>query len=93
MNPYLEPTKQAIIASYVNTFYGKVPGDQFADNLSRIFRLKQKVLANIADYVRREVDERKKPLNQTLENIGFFASILVEYLDRDGNQPVTKEGL
>lgn len=92
-NPYLEPVKQTILASYCNTFYGKLPPDEFADTLSRIFRLKQKVLSNIAEYVRREVEVRGKPINQTLQNISFFASILVEYIDRDGNQPITKKDL
>lgn len=92
-NPYLIPTKQAILAAYCNEFYGKVPPDEFADNLSRIFKLKQKVFGNIADYVRREVETRGKPLDITLHNISFFAAILVEYIDRDGNQPITKEGL
>lgn len=90
INPYLIPVKQAILAAYCNEFYGKVPADEFADTLSRIFRLKQKPLANIADYVRREVDVRGKPLTQTLANISFFAAILVEYIDRDGNQPIVK---
>lgn len=89
-NPYLDSVKQTIIASYCNTFYGKVPPDQFADTLHRIFLLKQKVLGNLAAYVRREVEVRGKPINQTLENISFFASILVEYIDRDGNQPIDK---
>lgn len=91
--PYLTATKQAILAAYVNEFYGKIPADQFVDNLARIFRLKQKVLSNIAAYVEREVETRGKPLDRTLSNISFFAAILVEYLDRDGNQPITKEGL
>lgn len=89
-NPYLDPVKQAILAAYCNTFYGKVSADAFADNLNRIFVLKQKVLSNIAEYVRKEVDVRHKPLNQTLENVSFFAAILVEYIDRDGNQPIDK---
>lgn len=89
-NPYLDPVKQTILASYCNTFYGKMSADAFADNLHRIFMLKQKVLANIAEYVRKEVDVRHKPLDQTLANISFFAAILVEYIDRDGNQPIVK---
>lgn len=90
MTDYLTLTKQTILAAYCNTFYGKVPPDQFADTLARIFRLKQKVLSNLAAYVRREVEVRGKPLDQTLINISFFASILVEYIDRDGNQPIAK---
>lgn len=90
MTDYLTLTKQAILASYCNTFYGKVPPDQFVDTLNRVFKLKGKVLGNLAAYVEREVNVRGKPLEQTLNNISFFASILVEYIDRDGNQPIVK---
>lgn len=90
MTDYLTAVKQTILASYCNAFYGKVPADQFVDTLNRVFKLKQKPLANIAAYVRREVEVRGKPLDKTLDNISFFASILVEYIDRDGNQPIDK---
>jgi hypothetical protein len=90
MIDYLTAVKQAILASYCNSFYAKLPPDQFADTLNRLFKLKQKPLANIAAYVQREVEVRGKPLNKTLNNISFFASILVEYIDRDGNQPIIK---
>lgn len=88
-SPHLPAVKQAILAAYCNTFYGKVDADQFVDTLNRVFKLKQKVLANLAAYVEREI-ARGKPLDKTLINISFFAQILVEYIDRDGNQPIDK---
>lgn len=87
---YLDAVKRTILASYINTFYHTTPPDQFVDTLNRVFTLKQKVLANIAAYVQREVEVRGKPLDKTLDNISFFAAILVEYIDRDGNQPIVK---
>ncbi|TWW08799.1 hypothetical protein E3A20_20700 [Planctomyces bekefii] len=87
---YLNATKQAILVTYCNEFYGRVPSDQFVDTLNRVFSLKQKAFKNIATYVQREVEVRGKPLDQTLVNISFFANILVEYIDRDGNQPIKK---
>ena len=87
---YLDAVKGVILAAYINQFYRAMPPDQFVDTLNRIFVLKQKVLANIAAYVQREVEVRGKPLDKTLENISFFAAILVEYIDRDGNQPIAK---
>jgi len=47
-------------------------------------------MINIATYVKNEVEVRGKPLDITLNNISFFAAILVEYIDRDGNQPIVK---
>ncbi len=86
---HLPAVKQTILAAYCNTFYGKVEADQFVDTLSRLFRLKAKMLGNLAAYVDREI-ARGKPLDKTLNNISFFASILVEHIDRSGNQPIDK---
>lgn len=87
---YLKITKQAIIAAYCNEFFFKLSPDQFVDTLNRIFTLKHKVLENIARYVEKEVEARGKPLDVTLNNISFYASILVEYIDKNGNQPIVK---
>lgn len=90
MNNYLPLVKQAIIATYCNEYFGKTDPDKFVEDLNRIFVLKQKVLSNIAEYVKKEVEVRGKPLNQTLNNITFFSAILVEYLNKNGNQPIKK---
>lgn len=87
---YIHGVKRAILANYFNSYYHNTPPDQFVDTLNRIFTIKQKVLTNIAIYVQREVEVRHKPLEQTLQNISFFASIIVEYIDRGGNQPIKK---
>ena len=87
---YLNATKKVILANYCNTYYSKVSADEFVDTLNRIFTLKQKVLTNIAKYVQYEVELRGKPLEKTLNNISFFSGIIVEYIDRDGNQPIKK---
>lgn len=87
---YLHATKRAILATYCNDNYAVVSPDQFVDTLNRVFTLKKKVLANIARYVQNEVEGRGKTLDATLANISFFSAVLVEYIDRDGNQPISK---
>ncbi len=89
MNSYLEQVKQVIAITYLQNNLGRLSTDQVVETLHRLFLLKQKPMANIAAYVEREV-MRGKDLIQTLQNISFFANVLVEYLERDGNQPIIK---
>jgi len=89
MSPYLEQVKQVIAVTYLQGNLGRIPTDQVIETVYRIFLLKQKPMANLAAYVEREV-ARGKSLNDTLSNISFFAAVLADYLERDGNQPITK---
>lgn len=89
MSPHLEAVKQVLTVTYLNAALGRAPTDQVVETLSRLFLLKQKPMANIAAYVDREV-ARGKDLHTTLTNVAFFAGVLVEYLERDGNQPIVK---
>ncbi len=87
---YLDAVKRTLLIAYINSYHSALSPDAFVDTLNRIFALKQKVMTNIAEYVRREVEVRGKPLDKTLENISFFAAILVDRVERAGNQPIAK---
>lgn len=87
---YLDAVKRTILIAYINAYHSALAPDAFVDTLARIFTLKQKVLANVAAYVQREVEVRGKPLDKTLANISFFSQILVERVERAGNQPIDK---
>ncbi len=87
---YLDAVKRTLLIAYINANHLALGPDSFVDTLARIFTLKQKVMANIAAYVQREVEVRGKPLDQTLQNISFFAAILVDRVERAGNQPIDK---
>ncbi len=87
---YLDAVKRTLLIAYINSYHAALPPDAFVDTLARIFTLKQKVMQNIAAYVQREVEVRGKPLDQTLTNISFFAAILVDRVERAGNQPIIK---
>lgn len=88
LSQYEKWIKGTIIAAYTNVFLQQDDPDQFATTLHRIFQRKQKVFANLATYAKREVEERKKPLQETVNNLAFFAGVLREYVNKNANQPI-----
>lgn len=87
---YDEAVKKTLIVHYSNHLLNQLPADEFVDTLSRLFRLKAKMIRNIAKYVQREVEVRGHPVDRVLGNIGFFALVFVEYIHKDNGQPIHK---
>lgn len=85
---YERAVKSTIIGAFTQFYLNKLPPDEFVLTLNRLFCWKQKQFHHIAVYVKREVEERGHDVQQTLQNISFFAMVLKDYLTRTANQPV-----
>ncbi len=88
MEEVLAATKQMLLAAYTNAFYGKVPADQFVEDLHRVFQRKGKVIANIARDVHGQAEKGRHP-EGVLQSLDFYAPVLREFLDKNLNQPLT----
>ncbi len=90
---YTDHVKRMLIVVAANGLLPHFKPDQLLDTLHRIFRFKQKVIVNLARYAKAEVEERGRPLNDTLNNLTFFTQVLFEYVEKNNGQPLDKEGL
>jgi hypothetical protein len=80
--------KGTIIATYTQAFLNSMEPDDFVTTLRRIFERKSKVFRNLAAHVKREVEEKGRPIQQTLQNISFYAIVMKDYVQRNNNQPI-----
>lgn len=85
----LAATKQMLLGAYTTAFYGKVPADQFVDTLSRVFRLKGKVIANLSAYVHGQAQQGRHP-DGVLQSLDFYAAVLASFTDRNLGQPLRR---
>lgn len=87
---YEEAVKKTLILHYTRYLLNTISSEEFVDTLARMFRLKKKMIGNIAKYVQKEVEVRNNPIDKVLENIGFFAPVFREYIHKDNGQPIHK---
>lgn len=85
---YIAIVQRAMIVSCVNAHIGQMSPDDLVTTLHRVFQRKKKVFVNMAAYVRREVEDRGHPLDQTLRDLSFFGPILFEFVGKNCGHPV-----
>ena len=87
---YDAAVKDMLLQSFTHYWRGRVHPDLFVDNVYRIFHRKQKVIANLAAYVRDEVEVRGHPIQEVLSNLTFFGQVLWEFVDKNLGQSLAK---
>ena len=85
---YERLVKQMVIIVYINTYLGKYENlDEMIDKLNRIFKHKQKVFANLAKYVEKQVSKGRKP-EDAANDLTFFAGVLHDFAYKNVGQPI-----
>lgn len=97
MTPEIKPidfyenhVKRAMISCYTHSCLRTSDPDAFTIVLARMFRLKKKMIRNIALYAKNDVEVKGHPLEDAVNNLAFFSLVFVDYLDKDNGQPIHK---
>jgi len=90
---YRDHIKRMLIIVATNSVLPRMEPDRLIDALHRVFKLKWKVIDNLALRAKKEVEEQNRPLEVTINNLAFFTVVLFDYIDKNNNQPLNKEGL
>lgn len=87
---YHEQVSKMITITIIKSFIKEANCKELSDILWRIFHKKEKIVNNIAKYVKVMVEEKDKDLNDVLNSVSFFAFILKEYAYKNIGQPINK---
>ncbi len=87
---YLSAVKEMIIVEYFRRYFGRLPHSEFVQILGRVFRNKTAVMENLAKYVKKDVEDKGRKINESLTDISFFTDVLVEYRDKNIGQPIKR---
>lgn len=87
---YHDQVCKMITIVIIQNFIKESSCKELSDVLWRIFHKKDKVVNNIAKYVKTTVEERDKKIDDVLNSVSFFAFILKDYAYKNIGQPINK---
>jgi|688.fasta_scaffold556287_1 hypothetical protein len=87
---YHEQVSKMITITIIRSFIKDSSCKELSDILWRIFHKKERIVNNIAKYVKVMVEEKDKNIDDVLNSVSFFAFILKEYAYKNIGQPINK---
>ena len=90
---YRDHVKRMIIVVSANGVLPQTSPDFMLETLHRIFKLKKKVIENLAVYAEKQVEENGRTIEETMAALTFFVGVLFEQADANNGQPLRKDGL